>query len=132
MFIQEANTYIDMKYCPFCGSKLDDKGCTKNKSVIAYKEIISYLNKKAGTRYRHTTNKYKQHISARWREGFRLEDFKNVIDYKVDEWIDSEKMRKYLRPQTLFNQKMDWYVNQIDMEDFDTGSKNYDDIVDLE
>lgn len=77
-----------------------------------YEEVISYLNEKAGTRYNHKAKNSRTHISARYNEGFTLEDFKRVIDYKVAEWINNEKMRPYLRPATLFNQKMDWYLNQ--------------------
>lgn len=74
-------------------------------------EVISYLNQKAGTKYKHTTESTKSMIKARLKEGFELSDFKTVIDKKVKQWKGSE-MEQYLRPQTLFGTKMESYLNQ--------------------
>lgn len=79
---------------------------------IPYKSIIGYLNEKTGKRYSHTANKNKDLIKARWNEGFKEEDFKRVIDTKVEEWSRNEKMKQYLRPVTLFSNKFDEYLNQ--------------------
>lgn len=79
---------------------------------IPFKEIIDYLNEKTGKRYSHTANKNQDLIRARWNEGFRLEDFKSVIDTKVAEWNNDSKMAQYLRPATLFSNKFDDYLNQ--------------------
>lgn len=79
---------------------------------IPYREIVDYLNAKAGTSYRHTSKKTQQLIRARWNEGFRLDDFKTVIDNKVTEWLNDPKMNKYLRPETLFGTKFESYLNQ--------------------
>ncbi len=35
-----------------------------------------------------------------------------VIDIKFAEWIGDEKMKQYIRPVTLFSNKMDQYLNQ--------------------
>ncbi|HES7049517.1 TPA: conserved phage C-terminal domain-containing protein, partial [Streptococcus pyogenes] len=53
---------------------------------IPYKEIISYLNEKANRNYRPNIQKNKTLIKARWSEGFRLDDFKHVIDTTVKDW----------------------------------------------
>ena len=79
---------------------------------IPYKEIIDYLNGQTGRRYSHTANKNKDLIRARWNEGFRIQDFKEVIDTKVKDWNNDSKMNKYLRPATLFSNKFDEYLNQ--------------------
>ena len=76
------------------------------------RKVIDYLNQKAGTTYRATTKKTIEHIKARMKEGATLEDFKVVIDAKCKEWINDEKMSRYLRPDTLFGTKFDWYLNQ--------------------
>ena len=34
---------------------------------------------------------------------YTINDFKKVIDNKVNEWVDDPDNRKYLRPGTLFN-----------------------------
>ena len=83
----------------------------KAEPIIPYKEITEYLNNRAGTNYRHTTNKTKDLIKARFNEGFTLEDFKTVIDKKCVEWINTD-MQKYLRPETLFGTKFESYLNQ--------------------
>ena len=78
---------------------------------VPYKEIIDYLNLKANTNYKHTTKKTKDCIKARINEGFTLEDFKIVIDKKVEEWTGTN-MEQYLRPETLFGTKFESYLNQ--------------------
>ena len=83
----------------------------KAEPQIPYKEIIEYLNNRAGTNYKHTTNKTKDLIKARFNEGFTLNDFQAVIDKKCVEWMNTD-MQKYLRPETLFGTKFESYLNQ--------------------
>ena len=78
---------------------------------IPYKEIIDYLNSKTGKNYRANVQKNKSLIKARWSEGYRLEEFKQVIDNMVKDWSGT-KYAKYLRPETLFGTKFDGYLNQ--------------------
>ena len=75
-------------------------------------EIISYLNQKTGCRYRESNQKNQSLIKARLKEGFTVEDFKTVIDNKVDDWGHDKEMVKYLRPVTLFGTKFESYLNQ--------------------
>ena len=42
-------------------------------------------------------------MNARYREGYNLDDFKKVIDWKVKDWLNDPHWKKYLRPSTLFN-----------------------------
>ena len=83
--------------------------------VLPYEEIINYLNLKANTHYRHNIKKTQSLISARFNENFTLDDFKRVIDNKVNEWKNTE-MEKYLRPETLFGTKFESYLNQKEKE----------------
>ena len=85
-------------------------------SHIPYKDIIEYLNTKLGTNYKYTTKITKQYIKARWEEGFRLSDFMKVIDNKYADWHSDVKMRRYLRPVTLFNNKFESYLNENNEE----------------
>ena len=80
------------------------------KPTVPYKEIIDYLNEKASRQFK-VVESHKRHIRARWNEGYRLEDFKKVVDNKVQEWLNDSKMNQYLRPQTLFGTKFDSYLN---------------------
>lgn len=82
----------------------------KNKEYIV--EIINYLNDVADKNYRYTTKKTQQHINARLEEGFTIDDFKKVVDIKTSEWKHDPKMNKYLRPETLFGNKFESYLNQ--------------------
>lgn len=74
-------------------------------------EIISYLNEKTESAYKTTTKKTQSCIRARLDEGFKVDDFKTVIDKKCAEWIGDPKMEKYLRPETLFGTKFEGYLN---------------------
>lgn len=78
-----------------------------------YAEIINYLNQKAGTRYKHSSEDTRKHIRARVNDGYTLDDFKAVIDRKVEEWKGTE-WEKFLRPSTLFGSKFEGYLNQMD------------------
>lgn len=84
----------------------------KANDEIPYKLIIDLLNKKAGTRYRHTTDKTRKLIKKLWKDGFRFEDFKHVILVKTEEWLNDPAMNKFLRPETLFGTKFESYLNQ--------------------
>jgi len=80
--------------------------------IVPYSEIIDYLNEKAGTDYKFSGRETRKHIKARCNEGFRLDDFKKVIDIKVAEWQNDPHWSKFLRPQTLFGTKFEGYLNQ--------------------
>ena len=108
--------------------KLDNRDKEKNKEIeviegeiitpaeaadnIPYREIIDFLNFRVGSNYRSTTRKTKDLIKARFNEGFTIDDFKIVIDKKAMEWINDNKMKVYLRPETLFGTKFESYLNQ--------------------
>ncbi|MEE6725542.1 conserved phage C-terminal domain-containing protein [Pediococcus acidilactici] len=89
-----------------------------------FKEIISYLNKKAGTKYRASGSKTQRLIKARFNDGFNDEDFKKVIDIKVAEWGGTD-MAKYLRPETLFGTKFESYLNQQIKPKVEKGTQSY-------
>ena len=76
------------------------------------KTIIDYLNEKTNKHFKATTNKTKSVIKARLNEGFTLDDFKKVIDNKTTEWLNDRKMNKFLRPETLFSNKFEGYLNE--------------------
>jgi uncharacterized phage protein (TIGR02220 family) len=80
-------------------------------SPIPFSEIINYLNEKIGTNYKASTKATKTKINARWQEGFKLDDFKRVIDCKAAAWQYDTKMNQYLRPETLFGTKFESYLN---------------------
>lgn len=75
-------------------------------------EIIEYLNSVCGTAYKPTTSKTVTLIKTRLKEKFEVEDFKKVVDIKFFEWGKDDKMKNYLRPETLFGTKFESYLNQ--------------------
>ena len=86
----------------------------KDLEKTKHKELwipIAYLNQVANKRYKFV-DKTKRLLLARLKEGYTLEDFKQVIDIKTAEWKDSPEFSKYLRPETLFGSKFDGYLNQ--------------------
>lgn len=100
------------------GSKNSLHYITNNNTnyITIYKDIVGYLNLKANSNYKYTRPKTQDLIRARLNEGFNVDDFKVVIDKKVTEWGDDKKMSKYLRPETLFGNKFEGYLNQKDVK----------------
>ena len=82
-----------------------------NNILPEIKAIVQYLNDVCGTRYRYQTKGTQEHINARLKEGYTVEDFKTVIDKKFEEWHGTD-MEKFLRPETLFARKFESYLNQ--------------------
>jgi len=74
--------------------------------------IINHLNISCGTKFKANTKATKEHINARLKEGFTLNDFIEVINKKVFEWGNNPNMVAFLRPQTLFGTKFESYLNQ--------------------
>lgn len=68
-----------------------------------HKEIITYLNEKTKKNFSLSAEKTIEFINGRLGEGFKLDDFKHVINVKVADWGDDVKMNKFLRPSTLFS-----------------------------
>jgi uncharacterized phage protein (TIGR02220 family) len=80
-----------------------------NNDAIA--EIMGYLNEKTGKSFSPNSANAKKYVSARLKDGYAIEDFKKVIDVKVAKWKGTS-MEDYLRPQTLFGEKFDGYLNE--------------------
>lgn len=86
----------------------------KNENVMLkenIKCIIDYLNESIGSKYKYNSKNTIKDIKARFNEGYVLDDFYDVIDKKVNEWLNTE-MQIYLRPSTLFGNKFEQYLNQ--------------------
>jgi uncharacterized phage protein (TIGR02220 family) len=87
-----------------------NKNVKNVKNIYIY--IVEYLNEKTKKNFKYTTKKTKSLIDARLKEGFSLEDFKKVIDIKIEQWLNDKKMNSYLRPETLFGNKFEGYLNE--------------------
>lgn len=73
------------------------------------KEVLSYLNEKTGKNFKTSTKATLRFIKAREKEGFRLSDFKAVIDNMTFLWKGT-KFQRYLAPSTLFGNKFETYL----------------------
>lgn len=75
---------------------------TYNSNEFDYNEFIEWFNELADKNLEDKeTNR--QYIKDLLNKGYTKEDLVNVIEYKVNEWKDSEKMNKYLRFSTLLS-----------------------------
>lgn len=107
----------------------EDIDIERDKEHIPYAEIISHLNKKAEKNFKHSTNKTRDLIKARWNEGHRLADFKQVIDVCCANWKgqtfgNGKQGDDYLQPSTLFNGKFDERLNWTDNKKGISGEDN--------
>lgn len=84
---------------------------TQSKEPDPTEEIVEHLNQRAGTHYKATTANTRKLIKARLKEGFTVEDIKLVIDKKCADWLNNRDMVQYLRPETLFGNKFESYLN---------------------
>lgn len=75
-------------------------------------EIIDFLNTQSGCSYKANTKATQDHIRARLKEGYTVDDFKKVIASKATEWGNNPKMRQYIRPNTLFAGKFESYLQE--------------------
>lgn len=115
--IQEFSDYYDIpieaaapKKAP--KEKTPEKGNARElEDIIPAKEIVEYLNEKTGKKFSSTSRATKQHIAARWKEGFGLEEFRKVIEHQCAKWTGNASMEEYLRPETLFGTKFESYLN---------------------
>lgn len=75
-------------------------------------KVVNRLNDLAGTKFKSSSKKTIELIHARRNEGFELQDFDKVIQNKINNWKDDVKMRRFLRPETLFGNKFEAYLNE--------------------
>lgn len=69
------------------------------------KDVIFYLNFKAGKNFSESDSVCMQYAKERLREGFAAQDFFTIIAKKSTEWGHSNTMNRYLQPSTLFSAK---------------------------
>ena len=99
-------------------NNINNKGSAKKAEPddIPYQEIINYLNQKTGAHYKATSKANQRLIKARFKEGYKLDDFKKVIDNKAFEWQHTD-MWQFMRPSTLFSPShFDDYLNANNLD----------------
>lgn len=110
-------------------NKKKDKTLFQNIEIESIpKKVITYLNeKKSSKKPFELTSTNLSHVKARIKDGFNFEDFKTVIDFKISEWSNDDKMKMYIRPSTLFGSKFNGYlVASEDHTPTNNGSGNFE------
>lgn len=110
--IDNYNT-VDLKVdgaCPSDQEGEESKANTKKEKDDA-PAIIALLNDVTGRSFRPSDSSLRP-IRARLREGFTIDDFTSVIRLKNAQWAQRPDMRAYLRPETLFGNKFDAYLQE--------------------
>ena len=105
-----------------------DKGSLSNASSAGAplaEAVIGYLNQAAHRSFHASTKETVELVNARAAEGYGLEDFRRVIDAKVRQWGGDERMSRYLRPETLFGDKFESYVNEGKVRPGDYGDYDF-------
>ena len=78
-----------------------------NPTDLLASSVLAHLNAKTGRGFK----SYKgSGLVERIREGWTLDDFKAVVDFKAVAWLNDPKMAQYLRPDTLFSAKFEGYL----------------------
>lgn len=126
---KEVKIADNLKVCEYriteLGRYKNYTGCIENtqggieiihNNIDIYKDnitnIINYINNVLGSNFRPSGENEKL-IRARLEEGYTEDDFKKVIDNKVDQWLGNKDMERHLVPGTLFCKKhFDNYVNE--------------------
>lgn len=89
---------------------------TETSKTIMAGKILDYLNDKTGKKFQAVNGSLK-FILARLREGATEDQCRAVIDLKCSTWLNDQKWKDFLRPQTLFNaEKFAAYVGEIGAE----------------
>lgn len=98
------------------GTKVSPKKAPTKETIQKkeiYSRVINYLNKKTGKNFKVDTKSTQRLIGLRLKDGFSPEDFKTVIDKKCLSWTDDLKYSHFLRPETLFGNKFESYLNEL-------------------
>lgn len=101
-FKSENNSEINPTY----QCTIEDQ-CT---SIIS--RTIALLNEKSNSGYKPTRKSTVSVIKARLAEGFTETDLSLVVVSKSNQWLKDQKMSAYLRPETLFGNKFEGYLNE--------------------
>ena len=103
--IRDKDLYKDKE---LYNTPLPPKGDTYSSQIS---EIISFLNQTVGASYKDSTPKTRELITVKIKQGFTVDNFKTVINKKCSDWKGTD-FAKFLRPETLFGNKFEGYLNE--------------------
>lgn len=88
--------------------KKEKKGKSKLEGNLAA-EILIAFNTICSRSFQNSKSSLSP-IVARLSEGFTMEEFQTVIRHKHEQWANDHKMSAFLRPETIFGNKFDSYL----------------------
>ena len=114
---QPKNNLDSTKKQPNENENENENENVNDKYIILVEQVINYMNELAGTSFKTTTKKTQTAIKARLKEGFTVEELKDVVYSKYHEWFEKPikfqngvMSDKYYRPDTLFGTKFESYL----------------------
>ena len=117
-YISKTATLIEPKKETIHEEKIVEKPKAPRKKATetsypneVYEEIVNFLNEATGKNYKTNSVINRKFITQRLNDGFTIEDFKKVIAVKSTNWLGG-KMEQFLRPETLFSNKFEAYLNE--------------------
>ena len=118
---------------PVPGKTSAKKEASEQEIKETIERVIKYLNAKTGSKYTAKAKAHASKIRARINEGATPEQFKDCIDNMCAQWMDDNRMRQYLRPETLFSNKFWGYITsksgeQMTQDAFDELVKLIEDV----
>lgn len=125
MAIDMVRPVLDKSRARIESGRLGGNAAREGDGDVPYEDVVALLNGAAGTAFRASSRKTRALIGARWAEGYRLEDFGEVVRVKCEEWGGDAQMRRYLRPETLFGTKFEGYREQARASEGRSGKDAY-------
>ncbi|MFV0440519.1 MAG: conserved phage C-terminal domain-containing protein [Lachnospirales bacterium] len=89
--------------------EINNKERASEDAAFFNKQLFDFLNEVCYKDFNH--EKY-QNLCSSLHCDFTLLELQNMIRYKAYMWLDSERMNRYLRPETLFGKKIKVYVSE--------------------
>lgn len=107
---KKQRTYIKKSTSSTTKAKISNPKEYNNNQELVNK-IIKYLNTSTKKDFSPNNIKTIEIINSRLSEGFDEKDFYFIIDLKCKQWLNSFN-DQFLRPITLFGNKMESYINE--------------------
>jgi len=104
---------------------IPEKSICKKRATITQQAIcfiLDDLNTRLSLKrgFKGSAENTKKIIQARMSEGYSTEDFITVNQKKVNQWLDDPEMSKFLRPETLYGNKFEGYLNEVTINQVNT------------
>lgn len=106
----EHMTHTFFYEVPIKAKASEKKESNEKETLDTIDRTIRYLNAKTGSKFTPKAKAHAAKIRARINEGATPVHLKECIDNMCAQWLEDNKMRSYLRPETLFSNKFWGYI----------------------